>query len=130
MLSWTEFWMCAPASFAQAIRTSCITCPVVIHVQTDTHENENPQAGLTPEPPAQHSRTPKLAHVQVNDAEVAPLTSFDWSLDNAARLVTSSINNSVVLWDIEVRMNVPVRIHVHIAEGCGTVTLQGIKGTH
>ena len=41
--------------------------------------------------------------LQVNDAEVAPLTSFDWALDNEAKLATSSVNNNVVTWDIEVR---------------------------
>jgi hypothetical protein len=44
--------------------------------------------------------------VQGSEAEVAPLTSFDWSCHDVSKIITSSINKNCVLWDIEVKFNI------------------------
>lgn len=50
--------------------------------------------------------------LDANSEEVAPLTSFDWAPDNAAILATSSINNNVVVWDLEAgKSEAPISAH-------------------
>lgn len=60
-------------------------------------------AGLASKKGALHSSKRQFTSLQANATEVAPLTSFDWAPENDARLATSSINNNVVVWDVEVR---------------------------
>lgn len=50
--------------------------------------------------------------LDANSTEVAPLTAFDWAPENAAKLATSSINSTVVVWDIEAgKSEAPISVH-------------------
>jgi hypothetical protein len=42
--------------------------------------------------------------VQAKQTAVAPLTSFDWASFDTARIITSSIDCTCCLWDVEARL--------------------------